>query len=692
MQNNKVNYKLRFKKITIIGLCAGLSACANISDHKGVDSSYLKQSIQHDNTSVNIANSVTAEQKIAPGLSILPSRDGMLDIDSKELNLAHNFSDTNQVSLSLNSLPVKDYLHYVFGELLKVNYVLGEQVKTDNKTLTLNIQDIITERQLFSLSEKMLAERSYVVRFEDNIYYIHKAETSSAKGDFAYGYGKDISKVPNTSLNIIQLVPMTYGVQNSLAHTLRQMTAVTATQDFERNTLVLTGKRKDIIRALELINLMDQPKFRNRKIGIYRSTYVSIADLAQKLPDLLMQEGLQVSAQGQIDQAVSLVPLERVGLMVVFANDAKVIERVGFWAETLDQAPSGDQFEYFIYAPKYARATDLGTSISALLNRSNSFQGGGNRQQDVGNSTSLTQQNQNKGQSSSQGALSASDDEMSVVVDERANALIIHTTGDKYKKLLPLIKRLDVMPKQVILEVMIAEVKLTDVFKAGVDVVLTNQGATKTGGFKMETGSAGLTYALTGTRGSVTLNLLNTNSNVNVLSRSSLLVRDGVTASIAVGDDIPTVGETISDPTNGSRSSVVYRKTGVDLQVKPTVNARGVVIMEIDQTISNQQEGDSSVAGSPIIFERSLSTEVVAESGQTIILGGLISENRTVNDRQVPFFSSIPVLGNLFDSTSDTKDKTELVVLVTPRVIESVDEWADIKASFYEKLSNLTIN
>ena len=258
--------------------------------------------------------------------------------------------------------------------------------------------------------------------------------------------------------------------------------------------------------------------------------------------------------------------------------------------------------------------------------------------------------------------------------------------------MLPLIKRLDVLPKQVVLEVIIAEVKLTDKFKSGVDMVLTNQGAQKTGGFKLENNAKGLSYVLSGTQGSIAVNLLQSNTNVNVLSRPSLLVRDGVTANITVGDSIPTVGSTVVVPDSGTTTSVIYRETGVNLDVTPTINARGVIIMDVVQQISNQQEADESVAGSPIIFERKISTEVIAESGQTIVLGGLISENSSYGKTSVPFFSSIPVIGNLFDGRNDSSDKTELVVLVTHRIIESNDEWDEIRGKFSNVLQRLSID
>jgi len=663
-----------------------LTACAtNTQKKQYINSSYLKES---KDTQLNIDNKgVSSNIEIKDAklktLEYLPPLKTESKRDNNVNDLTTKFSSNDLVQIAVDELALTDYLHYVLGELLEVSYIPGETVKADSKTITLNIQKPISKRKLFSLSEELLSERGYVIRFEDGIYYIHKADSTGSQGEITYGYGSHVDNVPNTSLDIIQLVPFTFGMQTSISNTLRGIVKIKATPDFQRNAIILQGKRKNILRALEFINLMDQPVFKNRHIGSYKATYVDTATLIDKLPGLLKQEGITVSAKGQNDQAVSLISLERIGTLILFANSKELINRVGFWSQQIDKPSKANKLEYFIYHPQFARATDLGESLQVLI--------GG--KSNLGNSTSAASQNKNKSSSTKGNSISATTEDLSLVVDERTNALIFKATGDKYRQLYPLIQRLDVMPRQVLLEVVIAEVKLSDTFKQGVDFVLTNQGGASTvGGFNLSSGSKGLTYLLSGSDGSLTLNLLRTNSNVNVLSRPSLLVRDGVTASITVGDDIPTVGEIITDPTNGSKTSVVYRKTGVELGVKPTINAQGVVIMEIDQKISNQATGDDSVAGSPIIFERSIRTEVVAKSGQTIILGGLISENSSVSDTSVPFFSSIPIIGSLFNSTNDTGDKTELVVMVTPRVIESVDEWEAIVEKFSSGFNNLKLN
>jgi len=689
---NIKNTALSFILLTTLSACTAKQQTEIVSDKSYLQNESPVSTAQEDGSNTTSTSSLTQSKDSQSGSMtyLSPLAEKQIKITGA-MNLTEQFSASEKVQLAADDLPLKDYLHYVMGDLLGVSYILGDQVKSDSSTVTLNLQQDVSKQKLFTVSEGILTERGYVIRLDEGIYYIHQAEGTANQGDIVYGYGNDINDVPNTSSNIIQLVPFDFGLQTQLSLVLQSIAKVKVSVDIPHNAYVLRGKRQEIIKALEFINLMDKPSYRNREIGIYKANYVSVDNIKEKLTELLINEGLTVSNDNQDNKAISIVSLESIGSTVYFVPSKLILKRIHFWLKQLDQAPSGNEMQYFYYQPQFARATDLGESLQALIGGPSSV---ADSNSSLGSATSAASQNKNTGRSTTRNRTSNNSSgggDITLVVDERANALIFNTTGDKYGQLLPLIKRLDVMPKQVLLEVMIAEVKLTDNFKQGVEFALTNQGAAITGGFKLDSGAAGLSYALTGTQGNINVNLLQTNTNVNVLSRPSLLVRDGVTASITVGDDIPTVGEIITDPVNGSQTSVVYRKTGVELQVMPTINARGVVIMEINQKISNQAPGDDSVAGSPIIFERSIKTEVVAESGQTIVLGGLISENRTINDSSVPFFSSIPILGKLFDSSTDNTDKTELVVLVTPRIIESPAEWGELLKRFLSTYDNVKV-
>jgi general secretion pathway protein D len=130
-------------------------------------------------------------------------------------------------------------------------------------------------------------------------------------------------------------------------------------------------------------------------------------------------------------------------------------------------------------------------------------------------------------------------------------------------------------------------------------------------------------------------------------------------------------------------TTVLYRKTGLQLTITPTINAEGSVVMAISQQISSTVPGSSGVQGAPIFFERAVSTEVVAGSGQSVLLAGLISESGTDSAEKVPVLGRIPALGGLFSSTSKRREKTELVLFITPRVVNSGAEWATL----YEKIN-----
>jgi general secretion pathway protein D len=282
-----------------------------------------------------------------------------------------------------------------------------------------------------------------------------------------------------------------------------------------------------------------------------------------------------------------------------------------------------------------------------------------------------------------------------MVVDERTNALIFYTTGSRYRELLPMLSKLDLLPKQVALDIIIAEVSLQDEFKYGVEWALSrSQVNLATSGAFGVAGIGGMGLIINGTEGPVNANFLDSNSLVNVLSRPTIMVRDGVAANINVGSDISVVGQTTQDPINGERqtTSSEYRKTGLDVSVTPTINSNNVVTMEISQTISNSVPDSSGAGGNPDIFERSINTELVAGSGQTVMMAGLISESSSSGDKGAPLLNKIPLLGGLFESNAKSTDRTELIMLITPRVIASLDNWDAVISDFREGLRFMSMD
>jgi general secretion pathway protein D len=660
--------------LTSILIALIISGCvSNNDDQYSLESSYLERSQQQvmDNQLPAEENNINTEG--SSSFNDIPQVSYKIELAAIGQDFAMGFSDDDVLSISSNELPLADFLHYALGDVLNINYLLSDTVKNAEQSITLNIQQKISQRRFFIIVNDLLIDRGFALQTTEDLVYVGELDDIKNKGAIEFGFGQALGSVPNTSSEILQLVPLRYGYKNNLNFVIPQISSVRVTPEPEQNALMLKGKRPEIIKAIEFIQLFDQPAYRERFIGSYKSVYIPITELEKELQALLKKDGF--------GNGLDTVSVSSNSMLVMFANDQTLLTRAQYWLEKLDVASNDEEKRYFVFQPLYARAADLTESLSPLL---------GNM---TGASSNRSTQPDDQG-NGSQKATSASNDKIKIVVDERSNLLLVHSTALDYRSLLPLIKRLDVLPKQVMLEVTIAEVTLTDEFQQGVEFFLEENNFTlgSLGAFG-EGAIGGLSYVLTGSnKWNVNASLKQTNKLINIVSRPSLVVRDGVTATMQVGTDIPIINTTVI-PDGGTTESVQYRKTGLTLSVTPTVNSRGVVIMEIDQQISNVVVDIESIqaGGAPSIFDRSMKTEVVANSGQTVILGGLISENKNNSTANIPGLSSIPILGHLFSSKSDSKDKTELVIMVTPRIIESAQQWDDIKAAMSQQLKQIVI-
>lgn len=601
-------------------------------------------------------------------------------------SLTDLFEEAGNFRLAAEKMPVRDFINYVFGDLLEVNYVLDESLISGKSELprivTLNITDSVDRRRLFKLASDLLLKQNIEIAFGDGTFYIGSNGDGNDRRAVV-GVGRNIGDVPKTNEPIMQVVPLQYGVRISVERTLTRLVKAKITPDFDQSVLFIEGTRDNIVHAIELIDLLDTPATRSQYVGLVDLNYLTPANFSDDVSILLENEGILAGIGKPTQRNLVLVPLEQLGAVAVFASNETLLNRVRYWANLIDVPGKGSNDQYFIYYPQYARAIDLGESMSALLGTSglgDNDRGNASGAGSTGSAPSRVRET------------SVNVADLKMVIDERANALVFYTSGSKYRNLLPLMKKLDTMPKQVLLEIIIAEVSLQDEFKYGFEWALSRGEVTATteGAFGVsEIGGLGL--LVNGTEGPLTANFLNSNSLVNVLSNPSLMVRDGVSANINVGSDISVVGQTTQDPISGERQTTTseYRQTGVDITVTPTVNAQGIVVMEINQTISNSVPSTTGAGGNPDIFERSLTTELVARSGQTVMMAGLISENISIGGSGAPGLSELPIIGQLFRSKADSSDRTELIMLVTPRVLETLEEWDVVIDDFKSSLDYL---
>lgn len=639
----------------------------------------------------------SSQQPVSTGITKLNTLPlGRNDFE-QQADAALAFTDKDAQQLTANELPVADFVQTVLGDVLDTNYIITDDARSASGTVTLNVTDPVSSRRLYVLAAELLDERGLSVSRRDDVFYVTKKDGRSSDGAII-GRGRNRSDVPDTVRPVLQIIPVRYGITSSIERTLRSLTTATITADFEQGALFVQGARNEVVRVLDLVNLLDVRAHRGKFVGLLQLTYLTTEEFTDKAKELLSAEGIKASTTAAEGGVLLMVPIEQVGAVALFAGEEFILDRIEYWAKQIDKPTRGAEKRYYVYHPRYARASDLGESIAPLIG--GDAQASANQGRDTQSAQRFGQQpvagsQPRSGQSggNQRQNVSVVTEDLRMTVDERSNSVIFYTSGQTYESLLPIISRLDVMPKQILLDATIAEVTLTDEFSQGFEFAFSS--GRLSGGTMGRLGSAAGGIAFNWSDGVTDLvaSLSASTNLVNVLSNPSLVVRDGVSATISVGNDIPTIGATTSDPLQGDRQTTVvnYRKTGVNLTVTPTINAQGLVVLQIDQEISNTTESGPNIGGSPSIFERSIQTEVLAQSGQTVLLGGLISDNVSEGDSQVPGLANLPLIGNLFKSRNDSREKTELVIFITPRVIESVDQWTEIRSRIAEGLTNLKL-
>lgn len=274
-----------------------------------------------------------------------------------------------------------------------------------------------------------------------------------------------------------------------------------------------------------------------------------------------------------------------------------------------------------------------------------------------------------------------------VVADEENNALMIYSTGVQYQIIKTALEQLDVEATQVVIEASILEVTLTDSLSYGLEWTFKNGIGDDYDGKGILANTAegpaaivpGFSYAVTNSIGdiSVVLNALAEEDLINIISTPSVMVLDNHDAYIHVGDQIPIFSAQTTTDGGVITQSVEYKDTGVQLNVRPSVNAGGLVTMQIEQSVTDVGPIDTAT-NQRAFLERSIMSRVAVRSHESVVLGGLIRENASNTESGIPFLHTIPVLGNLFGATEKENRRTELLVIITPRAIYNEEELRDV--------------
>lgn len=609
--------------------------------------------------------------------------------------------EQGDITLNFVNSDVKDVAKAVLGDYLKLNYEIGANV---TGAVTIQTSQPLKRSQVLPALEQALRLNAMAVVESHGIYKIvpladaqHVVHVNSSRHDASIGYGVDI-------------VPVRYINASEMAKLLEPLAPASGIVhvDATHNVLLIEGTTEERQTLKDDIALFDADWLSGMSFAMFTPSHLDADELVKELNQVL--GGLN----SPVTSLVQLVPIQRLNAVLAISHQARYLDHVRAWVNRLDRPGEGSDKRIYVYDVQNGRASDLASTLGKLLfGNSGTAPSSATSSMPLRSGASLAPPPPppNAGStsaaipslSSPSDAVSVSGNaqgigNLSITADETNNALAILATPQQYGVIVDALKKLDAAPLQVLLEAAIAEVTLTDNLKYGVQyffqpntqnqIVLSD-----TASSAIASAFPGFSYAYSsGNNIKIILDALQALTHIEVVSSPQLMVLNNQSATLQVGDRVPIITQQAQQTTSDTApiiNSIEYEDTGVILKVTPRVNRGGMVMMDISQEVSQVSDTSASPVPSPTIQERKINSSVAVQDGETVVLGGLISDARTHSKTGIPFLETIPVLGNLFRDTVNDKTRTELMVLITPHVVDNTQKARKVTDELRRRLPNV---
>lgn len=600
-----------------------------------------------------------------------------------------NFADTD----------IREVVRTVLGDILQVNYVIDPAV---SGTVTLQSGRGLKPDQILPTLESVLRLNGAGIVTEGDLYRVVTLEgTQPPVAPLVLSPG-GARQVPGYG---VQIMPLRFASAAELEKVLKPFAPPESllTVDPTRNLLIMAGTREERQAFQEAVEIFDVDWIRGTSFGLFPLENVRADVLAEELRFIFTESSEQSGV-------IRFVPLARLNAILAISLQPKYLEDARQWIFDLDRADEAGARKIYVYNVQNARANELASVLAGIFGGSASAGAAGTSSLDSfstrsseqairdlgGLSDSAADQSDGVGQSAptANEVVLQGEEEIRVIAVDSSNALVIHATPQDYRMVEDAVRQLDVLPLQVLIEATILEVSLNDQLRFGVQWFF-DSGQSEFSLSEIADGAAGsifpgFSYVFGMTQDvRIVVNALSEVTDVNVISSPQLMVLDNQPAELQVGDEVPIATQSavsVNDPDAPIVNSIEFRNTGVILRVTPRVNSSGLVVMEIEQEVSSVVATTTSGIDSPTIQQRKISSTVAIQSGESVTLGGLIRENRQKGSTGVPILSDIPLFGALFGAKNDTQSRTELLVLITPRVVRNQREAREVTNELRDRM------
>ena len=601
------------------------------------------------------------------------------------------------VSFRLENADLLQFINLVANQL-QMSYILDPGVKG---TVTISTGGQLRREDLFPILQSVLRINGATAIQSGNFYRIVPliqatripVEVSSGAGGKA---------IPPDDRLMMQIIPLRFVLAGDMAKLLTPFLSDGGQLVIHEagNILILLDTSLNVKRLVEIIEQFDSMTFAREHFRLVAIQNNVASGLVPELESIFAAYALSEKTS-----PIRFIPLDRINSLLVVTPEPTAFEEVEKWIERLDQPAPPSGVQTFVYRVQNSEANYLQRLLSTV-HRGGGGGEGGSSGGGVGGATAgapgaggAMQQPSAAppaGPESGQNPVRG----LQITTDPVNNSLIIQCTPQQYAEIVKTLKQLDVIPRQVMIEARVYEVTLTGDLSFGVAYYLQQRSSAYKQGTASFSGTTGLLASagmLIGQSREL-LGFLNADENrsrVRVLSAPTVLAVDNSDAKIQVGSSVPTLSSQAVTPGVQVGGSSVFTNTvqnvdtGIILTVTPRITSTGLVSLKVQQEISSAEPPPAGGIQSPSFLKRSITTNAVVGDGQTIALGGLISQTITVSRDRFPLLGDIPGLGALFGSTSYSTTRDELIILITPRIVRTLEETRDATLDLRDSLRTL---
>lgn len=584
----------------------------------------------------------------------------------RESSLPKISKDTEgDIDLNFLGTDVRLVIDAVLKEMLDKQYILESGVKGD---ITLQSNRSLSEVDVLVALEEALRLIKVAMVVSNGVYHIMPTEQAPRKI-------ASIRRPVPASINRpgfgVQAVSLSYTSPSEMVKVLEPFAAQGSilSVDNSRNLLILAGTAKELATLQELVYTFDVDWMKGMSFALFTLDNVDVKTIQLELAKIFND------ASTPIKDLIKFVPISRLNSLLAISHNREYLQKVEAWVHRLDMGGQTSGRKIYIYAVQNGKAEAMGEALNQLFGHTDIAAG----QQGTA-VTSQASYNSNRAGTNNKDILQTG--QLKIVPNNEDNSLLMLATPEEYGVIAAALKQMDNPARQVLIEATLAEVTLNDELKYGINWFLESGSNEFTFSTASNGGVAssfpGFSYFNSGSGSNVAvLNALDSITDVNVVSSPKLMVMNNQTASLQVGDEVPVAVQS-AQGTLGDSSPLVntieFRDTGVILEITPHINEGGLIVLEVSQEVSEVSETKSSGIDSPTIQQRKINSTIAVQNGETVALGGLIRETSTDARTGIPLLMKIPLLGNAFSSTSIVTRRTELLVLITPRVINNTYE------------------